>query len=120
MQLNGRQYLASFAGTIHAGWSVYFFRPIERMSIYRLTGITGGGAPVSIGLLFWGSNFYVRERAALSRASVGLYRALFEAVPEAILLADPQTHQILETNTAWAEKLGYPKEDLLGQRLETI
>ncbi len=120
VQLNGQQYLTSFAGTIHAGWSVYFFRPIERVSIYRLTGITGAALLSLLALLFWGSNFYVRERAALSRASVGLYRALFEAVPEAILLADPQTHQILETNTAWAEKLGYSKQELLGQRLETM
>ena len=89
LQLDGRQYLASFAGIIHAGWSVYFFRPIERIGMYRLTGITVASLLSLLALLFWGSNFYVRERAALNRASVGLYRALFEAVPEAVMLADP-------------------------------
>ena len=120
VNLDGRHYLASFAGTFHAGWSVYFFRPIERIGMYRLTGITAASLLSLLALLFWGSNFYVRENAALSRASVGLYRAIFDAVPEVVLLTDPETHQILETNTACAEKLGYPKQDLHSHRLETL
>ena len=120
VRLDGKQYLASFAGTIHAGWSVYFFRPIERIGMYRLSGITAASLLSLLALLFWGSNFYVRERAALSRASMGMYKALFDAVPEAILLADPQTHQIVDTNTVWAEKLGYARQDLLGQRLAAV
>jgi hypothetical protein len=35
----GRPYLVSIAETIHAGWSVFVFRPIEPMSSHRLIGI---------------------------------------------------------------------------------
>ncbi len=120
VHLDGRQYLASFAGTFHAGWSVYFFRPIERIGIYRLTGITVASLLSLLALLFWGSNFYVRERAALSRASEELFRDIFDVVPEAVMLVDPETHQILETNMALVEKLNYAKKDLQSLRLEAL
>ena len=63
MDYQGRNYLASFAGTIHAGWSVFFFRPVEMVGAYRLTGIAVACILAILALVILGSNFYFRENA---------------------------------------------------------
>jgi len=35
----GRHYLVSIAETIHTGWSVFVFRPLEPVNSHRLVGI---------------------------------------------------------------------------------
>ena len=105
----GSNYLASFAGTIHAGWSVYFFRSVEMVGAYRLTGIAVAGLLAILALVILGSNFYVKEHA---QASAGRFRAMFDASPEAIGVIDPETLQIMEANRSLASCLGFSPEEL--------
>ncbi len=113
----GRHYLASFAGTIHAGWSVFFFRPVEMVGAYRLTGIAVACILAILALLILGSNFYVKERAL---ATAGRFRAMFDAAPEAIGVIDPDTLKIMEANQSLATLLRHPQKDLLGLNLSKL
>ncbi len=113
----GANYLASFAGTIHAGWSVYIFRPIERVGVYRLGGIAVACLLAVLALLILGSNFYFRERAL---ASASRFRAMFDAAPEAIGLIDPDTLQFIEANHPLAACLGYTRKELLNLKLGMV
>ncbi len=106
----GKNYLASFAGTIHAGWSVFFFRSVEMVGAYRLTGIAVAGLLAILALVLLGSNFYVKEHA---QASAGRFRAMFDASPEAIGVIDPHTLQIMEANRSLASCLGFSQNELL-------
>jgi PAS domain S-box-containing protein len=106
----GKNYLASFAGTIHAGWSVYFFRSVEMVGGYRLTGIAVAGILAILALVILGSNFYVKEHA---QASAGRFRAMFDASPEAIGVIDPDTLQIMEANRTLASCLGFSQQEML-------
>ena len=105
----GSNYLASFAGTIHAGWSVFFFRSVEMVGAYRLTGIAVAGLLAILALVILGSNFYVKEHA---QASAGRFRAMFDASPEAIGVIDPETLQIMEANRSLASCLGFSQKEL--------
>jgi PAS domain S-box-containing protein len=113
----GRNYLASFAGTIHAGWSVFFFRPVEMVGAYRLTGIAVAGLLAILALLILGGNFYFRER---SLASAGRFRSMFDGAPEAIGVIDPDTLQIMEANHSLAACLGYTQRELLTLKLDRL
>jgi PAS domain S-box-containing protein len=110
----GSNYLASFAGTIHAGWSVFFFRPVEMVGAYRLTGIAVAGVLAILALVILGSNFYFKEHAL---ASAGRFRAMFDAAPEAIGVIDPETLQIMEANRSLTSCLGFAKKELLTLKL---
>ena len=110
----GRNYLASFAGTIHAGWSVFFFRPVEMVGAYRLTGIAVACILAILALVILGSNFYFKEHAL---ASAGRFRAMFDAAPEAIGVIDPDTLKIVEANRSLAACLGYTQKELLTLKL---
>jgi len=113
----GRNYMPSFAGTIHAGWSVYFFRPVEMVGAYRLTGIAVAGVLAILALVILGSNLYFKENAL---ASAGRFRAMFDAAPEAIGVIDPDTLQIIEANRSLASCLGYTQKELLKMKLEQL
>jgi len=117
----GRNYLASFAGTIHAGWSVFFFRSIEMVGAYRLTGIAVAGVLAILALVILGSNFYFKEHA---QASAGRFQAMFDASPEAIGIIDPETLQIMEANRSLASCLGFSQQELhtlkLGKLLNQV
>jgi PAS domain S-box-containing protein len=113
----GRNYLASFAGTIHAGWSVFFFRPVEMVGAYRLTGIAVAGVLALLALVILGSNFYFKER---SYASVDQFRAMFDAALEPIGVIDPDTLQIMEANRSLASCLGYTPKELRALTLEKL
>jgi PAS domain S-box-containing protein len=113
----GKNYLASFAGTIHAGWSVFFFRSVEMVGAYRLTGIAVAGLLAILALLILGSNFYFKEHA---QASAGRFRAMFDASPEAIGVIDPETLQIMEANRSLASCLGFSQEELHTLKLEKL
>ena len=106
----GKNYLASFAGTIHAGWSVFFFRSVEMVGAYRLTGIAVAGILAILALVILGSNFYFKEHAL---ASTGRFQAMFDASPEAIGVIDPDTLQIMEANRSLASCLGFSQKELL-------
>ena len=106
----GRNYLASFAGTIHAGWSVFFFRPVEMVGAYRLTGIAVACILAILALVILGRNFYSKDHAL---ASAGRFRAMFDASPEAIGVIDPETLQIMEANRSLASCLGFSQTELL-------
>ena len=109
-----RNYLASFAGTIHAGWSVFFFRPVEMVGAYRLTGIAVACILAILALVILGSNFYFKEHAL---ASAGRFQAMFDAAPEAIGVIDPETLQIIEANRSLASCLGFSQKELLTLKL---
>jgi PAS domain S-box-containing protein len=110
----GRNYLASFAGTIHAGWSVFFFRSVEMVGAYRLTGIAVACILAILALVILGSNFYFKEHAL---ASAGQFQAMFDAAPEAIGVIDSETLQIVEANRSLASCLGFAKKELLTLKL---
>jgi len=105
----GRNYLASFAGTIHAGWSVFFFRSVEMVGAYRLTGIAVAALLAILALVILGSNFYFKEHAI---ASAGRFQAMFDASPEAIGVIDPKTLRIMEANRSLASCLGFSQKEL--------
>ena len=113
----GRHYLGSFAGTIHAGWSVFFFRPIELVGAYRLTGIAVACLLALVALAIMGTNFYLKESTV---ASAGRFRAMFDAAPEAIGVIDPETLQFVEANRSLAAGLGYSQKELLTLRLDRL
>jgi PAS domain S-box-containing protein len=112
-----RNYMASFAGTIHAGWSVFFFRPVEMVGVYRLTGIAVACVLAILAMVILGSNFYFKERAL---ASAGRFRGMFDAAPEAIAVIDPDTLKIEEANRSLATCLGYTQKELLALKLENL
>lgn len=113
----GNNYLGSFAGTIHAGWSVFFFRPIELVGAYRLTGIAVACILALLALAIMGTNFYLKESTT---ASAGRFRAMFDAAPEAIGVIDPELLQIVEANRSLAVVLGYTQKELLGLQLDKL
>jgi PAS domain S-box-containing protein len=117
VELNGRSYLASYAGTLHTGWSVFFFRPIERVNIYRLTGIAVACLLSILALAILGGNFYFKENAM---ATVGWFQAIFNSAPEAIGVVDPKTLRIVAANKSMADSLGYPPQKLLTLRLNNL
>jgi PAS domain S-box-containing protein len=106
----GRNYMASFAGTIHAGWSVFFFRPVEMVGAYRLAGIGVACILAILALVILGRNFYSKDHAL---ASAGRFRAMFDAAPEAIGVIDPDALKIVEANRSLATCLGYTQKELL-------
>jgi PAS domain S-box-containing protein len=113
----GRHYLGTFAGTIHAGWSVFFFRPIELVGAYRLTGIAVACLLALVALAIMGTNFYLKESTV---ESAGRFQAIFDAAPEAIGLIDPETLEIVEANRALAQALGFTQKELLGLGLDRL
>jgi PAS domain S-box-containing protein len=113
----GRNYMASFAGTIHAGWSVFFFRPIELAGSYRLTGIAVACLLAILALAILGTNFYLKES---SLATAGRFRAMFDASPEAIGVIDPDTLNIVEANRSLSSLVGYPPKELLALKLDRL
>ncbi|MFZ5448354.1 MAG: tetratricopeptide repeat protein [Thermodesulfobacteriota bacterium] len=117
VDLGGHSYLVSYTGTIHAGWSVYFFRPIERVGVYRLTGILMACILAILALVSLGSNFYLKEHAL---STAGKFRAILEAAPEAVAVIDPDTSKIIESNRFMAKSLGYTQKELLSLKLNVL
>jgi two-component system C4-dicarboxylate transport sensor histidine kinase DctB len=117
VEFQGKNFLGSFAGTIHAGWSVFFFRPIELVGAYRLTGIAVACLLALIALGILGTNFYLKESTV---ASAGRFRAMFDAAPEAIGVIDPENLQIVEANRSLAAQLGYSQKELLDLKLDRL
>jgi PAS domain S-box-containing protein len=113
----GKHYLGSFAGTIHAGWSVFYFRPIELVGAYRLTGIAVACLLALLALAVLGTNFYLKESTV---ATAGRFRAMFDAAPEAIGVVDPETLQFVEANRSLAVQLGYNAKELLSLKLDRL
>jgi PAS domain S-box-containing protein len=113
----GQHYLGSFAGTIHAGWSVFYFRPIELVGAYRLTGIAVACILAILALAVLGTNFYLKDSTV---ATAGRFRAMFDAAPEAIGVVDPETLQFVEANRSLALQLGYNPKELLSLRLDRL
>jgi PAS domain S-box-containing protein len=113
----GKHYLGSFAGTIHAGWSVFFFRPIELVGAYRLTGIAVACLLALLALAVLGTNFYLKESTV---ATAGRFQAMFDAAPEAIGVIDPETLQIVEANRSLGAHLGYNQKELLSLKLDRL
>jgi PAS domain S-box-containing protein len=113
----GKNYLGSFAGTIHAGWSVFYFRPIELVGAYRLVGIAVACLLALLALAVLGANFYLKESTV---ATAGRFRAMFDAAPEAIGVVDPETLQFVEANRSLAVQLGYNQKELLSLKLDRL
>jgi PAS domain S-box-containing protein len=113
----GKHYLGSFAGTIHAGWSVFYFRPIELVGAYRLTGIVVACLLALLALAVLGTNFYLKDSTV---AKAGRFRAMFDAAPEAIGVVDPETLQFVEANRSLSVQLGYNAKELLSLKLDRL
>jgi PAS domain S-box-containing protein len=117
VELNGRPYMVSDAGTIHTGWSVFFFRPIERVGMYRLIGIGLACMLAVLALAILGSNFYLKENTLNADDS---YRVIFQGAPEPIAVIDAETLRITQANTRLADALGYTPQELLNLKLSDI
>jgi PAS domain S-box-containing protein len=117
VELNGQTYMVSDAGTIHTGWSVFFFRPIEHAGMYRLFGIALACMLAVLALAILGSNFYIKEHALSSDER---HRIIFNQAPEAIVVIDPDTLKIIEANSRLADSLGYTPKELLNLKLVDI
>ncbi len=117
VELQGRSYLVTNAGTIHAGWSVYFFRPIERVGMYRLAGILMACFLAMLALVSLGSNFYLKEHAL---SSAGRFQAMLDSAPEVVAVIDPDTAQLIESNRFMANLLGYAPKDLVAVKLDGL
>ena len=117
VELNGRPYMVSDAGTIHTGWSVFFFRPIERVGMYRLMGIALACILAVLALTILGSNFYLKEHAVSSDER---HRVIFDQAPDAIAVIDPDTLQIIEANPLLADSLGYSASELQNMKLTDV
>ena len=117
LELQGQNYMVTNAGTIHAGWSVYFFRPIERVGMYRLTGILLACLLAILALVSLGSNFYLKEYAL---SSAGRFRAILDSAPEAVAVIDPDTCKLIESNRFMAPSLGYTQKELLTLKLDDL
>jgi PAS domain S-box-containing protein len=117
VELNGRPFMVSDAGTIHTGWSVFFFRPIERVGTYRLIGIALACLLAVLALAMLGSNFYLKEHTLSTDER---HRVLFQQAPEAIAVIEPDTLQIIEANSRLAEALGYTSKELQSLKLVDI
>src|SRR5438094_2160666 len=61
----------------------------------------------------------LESRAALLTSEIR-YRRLFEAARDGILILDPATRKITDSNPFMAELLGYSREELLGKELWEI
>jgi PAS domain S-box-containing protein len=109
--------MVSDAGILHAGWSVYFFRPIERVGMYRLTGILMACILAMLALVSLGGNFYLKE---YTLASAGRYRAIFDMAPESVAVIDPDTSQLTDSNRYMAQSLGYTQKELLSFNLADL
>lgn len=117
VELNGQPYMVSDAGTIHTGWSVFFFRPIENVGMYRLSGIALACLLAVLALVILGSNFYLKESTFHADKS---YRVLFQEAPEAVAVIDAATLHITQANARLAESLGYTDQELLNLKLSDI
>jgi PAS domain S-box-containing protein len=117
VQLQGANYLVSHAGTIHAGWSIFFFRPVERLGMYRLGGILLACILALLALVSLSSNLYLKEYAL---STSGRVKAILDAAPEAIAVIDPNTSQIKESNQFMAQFLGYTPQELRALRLDDL
>lgn len=117
VELNGRPYMVSDAGTIHTGWSVFFFRPIERVGMYRLFGIGLACMLAVLALVILGSNFYIKEQAVSSDER---HRVIFDQAPEAIMVIEPDTLHIIEANPLLANSLGYSAGELHDMKLSDL
>jgi PAS domain S-box-containing protein len=61
-----------------------------------------------------------RESQVATRASEIRYRRLFEAARDGILVLDPDTRKITDSNPFMTELLGYPHRELVGKELWEI
>jgi PAS domain S-box-containing protein len=61
-----------------------------------------------------------RDLQSAILASEIRYRRLFEAARDGILILDPETRKITDSNPYMTELLGYPREELLGKELWQI
>jgi len=61
-----------------------------------------------------------REARELMRLSEIRYRRLFEATQDGVLLIDPDTSRIIDSNPFMTQLLGYPREQLIGKELFEI
>jgi len=102
------------------GWSMVSLAPMDLVFFYRLLGIAIAMAMVVLTLLFVGSNVLIREWAYRIIASEARFRAMFAAAPEAVLVIDSATREILDANPFVAGWLGYPLEELIGKKIDGI
>jgi PAS domain S-box-containing protein len=105
---------------ITLGWSIVSFAPMHQVFFYRLLGIAIALVMVVLTLLFAGSNLLIREWASRNLASEARFRAVFAAAPEAVLVIDPETREILDANPFVTGWLGYSPEELIGTKIEKI
>jgi two-component system sensor histidine kinase/response regulator len=102
------------------GWSIVSFAPMTQVFFYRLLGIAMALVMVVLTLLFAGSNLLLREWASRNLASEARFRAMFTAAPEAVLVIDPDTREILDANPFMTGWLGYAPAELIGTKIDQI
>ena len=123
VKFDGKQFLVcrlSIDSKNTPGWSIVSLAPLDIVLFYRLLGILVALGLVVLILIFLGSNLLMREWASRNLASEARFRAMFTAAPEAVLVIDAASREILDANPFIVGWLGYPLEELIGKKLDEI
>jgi diguanylate cyclase (GGDEF)-like protein/PAS domain S-box-containing protein len=112
-----RQEITSFAAP---GWSLVLLAPTKLLVFYRLLGIATAFILVLLVLIYGGTTLAIREGANRILASESRFRAMFDAVPEAVFVFDPKTRRIIDVNPFMAQWLGYDLGELIGLQIDQI
>jgi PAS domain S-box-containing protein len=87
--------------------------PLDRPSVKTLEALNGDEREIG-DMADW------PQSLAVVRSSEIRYRRLFEAARDGILILDPNTRKITDSNPFMTELLGYPRTDLVGKELWEI
>ncbi len=96
-----------------------FIGDLNRSPYLILSPIRQGGVVESVLAIFPAAKLKLGLKKGISE-SERKYRYLFEHANDSIIVADPETHMIVEANEMAAKKLGYSVEQLVGMRVEEI
>jgi PAS domain S-box-containing protein len=112
-----RQYISAPGAS---GWSLVLLTPNNLVVFYRFLGIAGTFIFALFTLLAAGSNLSIREGAQRLVTSEARFRAMFDAAPEAVMVYDHETRQIVDANPFMAQWLGYSPEELLNLKIDQV
>jgi two-component system, sporulation sensor kinase A len=113
----------SIAGAVFAFWELIenrFFRDLDYASLHYL--YISRGIACSLLLAIWAAWFVIRQRRSSDeqlRRSHERYRGLLDASPSAVALFDAR-FVVDEWNSAAERLYGFPREDVIGQKLPNV
>jgi len=123
VKVEGRPYLfyRQYINALGApGWSLVLLTPNNLVVFYRFLGIAITFIFGLFTLLAAGSNLSIREGAQRLVTSEARFRAMFDAAPDALMVYDHETRQIVDANPFMAQWLGYSPEELLTLKIDQV